>query len=72
MDLTIPLNESRSKIIPLYGDFLIFDQENYHYCIVALVAVVYLTDVLVFAGVDGTFLLVVKHTCGLCSIVWYV
>lgn len=71
MDLTFPINETRPKMDPYYGDFLIIEQKDYFYWTVAQTVVLYFTTVTMFVGVDGIFVLAVKHTCGLYSIVWY-
>ena len=71
MDLFFPLqNETRSLLYPFYATYVIFDQDDYHYWCCWHIAAVYFSSFFLYCGVDGAYVLTVKHTCGLFSIIW--
>ena len=71
LDVVHPLkNGTHPRLLPFYGNYIFFDQADYHYetCIHAFV--VYFWATTLFAGIDTIYVATVKHTCGLFAIVW--
>lgn len=71
LDLVYPLeNGTRALFMPFYADYVLFDQNDYHYWTCGHIAIIYFTSFLLYSGVDGIYVLTVKHTCGLFAITW--
>ncbi|OXU27765.1 hypothetical protein TSAR_009019 [Trichomalopsis sarcophagae] len=72
LDQILPLqNGTRPKQVAFYADYVIFDQFDYHYwCCGHMILVYFYTSCSLFSGVDGIYLLAVKHACGLFLITW--
>ncbi|XP_031787369.1 odorant receptor 13a [Nasonia vitripennis] len=69
LDQIFPLrNGTRPIQLPFYADYVIFNQLDYHYWCCGHIAVVYFTSFFLYSGVDGAYVLTVKHVCGLFAI----
>ena len=71
LDTVFPLeNKTRPLWIPFYADYIFFDQIRYHYLVNIYAAFVYAATCLLTLGIDGTFVIAVKHVSGLFAVTW--
>lgn len=70
LDIVLPLNESRPHLKPFHADYVLFQQDDYHFWACVHVTVVFASSILLIGSCDGIFIMFVKHVCGLFNIVW--
>ena len=68
LDLIIPLNVSRQKVLCFYGEYFI-DQDVYYYQLVLHTFVIVLSTIMLFTTIDSTYACCVQHVIALFSIV---
>ncbi|KAJ8686735.1 hypothetical protein QAD02_022529, partial [Eretmocerus hayati] len=68
MDLIYPLNTSRPILMPFFADYVFFDQKDHHFFACVHITIVTFAFFLIFSGIDGIYVLIVTHTCGLFAI----
>ncbi|OXU24312.1 hypothetical protein TSAR_001596 [Trichomalopsis sarcophagae] len=70
LDLIIPLNDSRQKVLCFYGEYFI-DQKVYYYELLLHTFVCVMCTIMVFTTIDAAYACCIEHVIGLFHIVDY-
>lgn len=71
LDLILPLNESRTKMLCYYAEYYI-DQQKYLYYLLPHTFIGVASTLLIVASVDTTFIAVTYHVLGLFNLLMYI
>lgn len=69
LDIILPLNETRPKKLIHKAEYIL-NTEKYYYTVLLSEVVIFGFCIVITLATDNTYLLLLKHICGMQAILW--